>query len=302
MPGPFAGSLAPYDFPANANSAKPNFHDGFPSSFSSPKSKGGNYVERAHMNGLFRLATNDLFYGKCGMLNTFDQEFAAKIEGYPKGAVLKHLVGRNLYDVISLVDNNKVDFTGNGSKFAGIVSGTVDGVNWAYANINVGSTGPDVVFECAADFGQQSDCVFGSFTAPRDGFVTCIELPVITMEAVEEYSAFRENESGKLGCALYFQALTGGVPSGNRHYLGPHSNTVGTWSVTKDGTVWTVKHTKTSKDDTYDSSMSVKQGSQYLVGVANGMWMYEGSVSGANALIKTFNFTGSGKLKIGITK
>lgn len=118
-----------------------NYPTGFPSVYSVPASSGGKYLGRGDINAIGNIATNDLFYHKCGGLNTFDADFAAKVGGYPKGAILKFVNGTYVYDVISLVDNNKVDFTGamptTAQQAAGIVAGSIDNANWMYCNRDV---------------------------------------------------------------------------------------------------------------------------------------------------------------------
>lgn len=121
-----------------------NYPTGFPSVYSVPASSGGKYLGRGDINAVGNIATNDLFYHKCGGLNTFDADFAAKVGGYPKGAILKFVNGTYVYDVISLVDNNKVDFTGamptTAQQAAGIVAGSIDNVNWMYCNRDVAAS------------------------------------------------------------------------------------------------------------------------------------------------------------------
>lgn len=116
-----------------------NIEHGFTGVYSAPAVAGGKYVTRDTINWLFYLATNDLFYHKCGGLNTFDADFAVKVGGYPKGAILKYIDGTDIYDVVSLVDDNKVDFTGTmptqDQQTGGILSGNVDGVHWAFCNV-----------------------------------------------------------------------------------------------------------------------------------------------------------------------
>lgn len=116
-----------------------NIEHGFTGVYSTPAVAGGKYVGRTSMNWLFYLATNDLFYHKCGGLNTFDADFAVKVGGYPKGAILKYIDGTDIHDVVSLVDDNKVDFTGTmptqDQQTGGILPGSVDGVHWAFCNV-----------------------------------------------------------------------------------------------------------------------------------------------------------------------
>ena len=123
MPKPFAhdGLITPIvDI---GDSTHPvNFADGFPSEYSAPHSQGGKYVTRGEFNAIGNLATRNDFYKACGGLNTFNATLASKIGGYPKGAVLQLLDNNVLKYVISLVDNNTVNFNTAG----------VDGVNWMF--------------------------------------------------------------------------------------------------------------------------------------------------------------------------
>lgn len=115
-----------------------NITQGFPSVYGIPKSSGGKYVSRSDMNSLGFIATNDIFYHKCGGLNTFDASFSDKIGGYPKGAVLQFLNGNYLYNVISLHDNNTFNFVSENS---------INGVDWAYCNEEMATTDRILVFE-----------------------------------------------------------------------------------------------------------------------------------------------------------
>ena len=113
MPCPFGGFGSDNITPIKTvTGTDVNFPDGFPSAYGAPTDTSGKFVTRKEMNAIGNLASNDLFYHKCGGLNTFDAAFCAQIGGYPKGAVLKMLGDNNtVFDVISLVDNNTFDFT-----------------------------------------------------------------------------------------------------------------------------------------------------------------------------------------------
>ena len=138
MPCPFGGgndaNITPIEMVSSQNV---NFYDGFPSVYGAPSANNGKFVTRKEMNAIGNLASNDLFYHKCGGLNTFDPEFALKIGGYAKDAVLQALIGNDIVYVRSLVDNNKVDFTGSATQDqvnTGIINGRIDGVNWVQCN------------------------------------------------------------------------------------------------------------------------------------------------------------------------
>lgn len=137
MPGPFGYDGLVETPKTSVDPANPNFHDGFPVAYGSPKSLGGQYITRSEMNGIGNLASRYEFFKRIGGLNTFDPDFAAQIGGYPKGAVLKYLNNGYLYDVISLVDNNTYNFVENG----------VDEINWQYLSIPEKILLDDVFFD-----------------------------------------------------------------------------------------------------------------------------------------------------------
>lgn len=139
MPMPFgAGNANNYTIPGQEQSAASvNFPDGFPVAYSSPHSGGGKYVTRKEMNGIGNLASRYEFFRRAGGLVTFDSDLSAEIGGYPSGAVLKYMNNGFLYDVISLVDNNTIDFNTVG----------VDGVNWDYLSVPDKEVFDDVFFE-----------------------------------------------------------------------------------------------------------------------------------------------------------
>ena len=141
-----------------------NYPQGFPSIYGVPASEGGKYVGRGEINAIGNVATNDLFYHKCGGINTFDAAFAAKVGGYPKGAVLQYLNGNYIYDVISLIDNNMFDFAS---------SNTIDGANWAYCNKETSSSDRILVVESSTTVSANNSqgLLLGVFKAPKNGFI-----------------------------------------------------------------------------------------------------------------------------------
>ena len=141
-----------------------NYPQGFPSIYGVPASEGGKYVGRGEINAIGNVATNDLFYHKCGGINTFDAAFAAKVGGYPKGAVLQYLNGNYIYDVISLIDNNMFDF---------VSSNTIDGANWAYCNKETSSSDRILVVESSTTVNANNSqgLLLGVFKAPKNGFI-----------------------------------------------------------------------------------------------------------------------------------
>ena len=141
-----------------------NYPQGFPSIYGVPASEVGKYVGRGEINAIGNVATNDLFYHKCGGINTFDAAFAEKVGGYPKGAVLQYLNGNYIYDVISLIDNNMFDFAS---------SNTIDGANWAYCNKETSSSDRILVVESSTTVNANNSqgLLLGVFKAPKNGFI-----------------------------------------------------------------------------------------------------------------------------------
>ena len=160
MPCPFGGFGSDNITPIKTvTGTDVNFPDGFPSAYGAPTDTSGKFVTRKEMNAIGNLASNDLFYHKCGGLNTFDAEFCAQIGGYPKGAVLQILDGYSIRKVMSLKDNNKVCYTGqtltSAQTAAGLTNGSIDMDNWIYLDeksypgvfktININATGVNYV-------------------------------------------------------------------------------------------------------------------------------------------------------------
>lgn len=128
MPEPFAGSGSK-TLPANTQDDASGFSFplGFNDAYSSPSSNNGKFVTRAQMNAIGNLATHNDFHRRCGGLNTFDADFAAKIGGYPKGAILQYFDSTRgiIRNLVSLVDNNLSNF----------ISGPIDNTKWGFADI-----------------------------------------------------------------------------------------------------------------------------------------------------------------------
>ena len=138
MKCPFAASGSATDI-ADSDGDTINFSTGFPSVYAVPASQGGKYLGRADMNAIGKIATNDMFYHKCGGLNTFDSAFVSKIGGYPKGAVLDYVTGEGIVRRIrSLVDNNATDPIESG----------IDNVNWAVCDVDAMWSG-DLIYRSA---------------------------------------------------------------------------------------------------------------------------------------------------------
>ena len=197
-----------------ATSNNVNFADGFPSVYEAPSSNNGKFVTRGEMNAIGNLASANEFARACGGIVTFDQRLATKIGGYPRGAVLEMLSGLDYARVVSLVDDNLVDFTGNSIDTTIVGNkcklGSVDGVNWAFCER--GSV-PDyqTVLEIPniKFFGNEYSSweeYVGVFTAPSDGSIVVLGNADITAHSVEA------NSSGIIIVAAPF---TGDTPPAN---------------------------------------------------------------------------------------
>lgn len=184
MPRPFAkGSGGTITAIESASGNNVNFLDGFPSAYSAPHSGGGKYITRGEMNAIGNLASQNQFYFLAGGINTFDEEFCNAIGGYPQGAVLDANQLGVIRKVISLKDNNKVNFNGS-STIEGITDGYVDGVNWQYADTGayvkrepqIIDTFSNYVIYAADDeinkFLIGNIFLIGTYTAPTSGAVS----------------------------------------------------------------------------------------------------------------------------------
>lgn len=132
-----------------------NFETGFNTPYSAPKSGGGKFVTRKEMNAIGNLASRNNYYDICGGINTFDQSLCDLIGGYPKGAILEYLLGLKLYKVISMVDNNTVNFVNDG----------IDTVNWQYLNQDNAEAGREVAMTFSVSVSSQS--TIGVFQAAK---------------------------------------------------------------------------------------------------------------------------------------
>ena len=101
-----------------------NMSTGFGISYQKKKSAGGHFIMRNQINALGNIASYYAFNNKIGYAPTFDEEFCNKIGGYPKGAILWNFNDVKAYRLVSLIDNNMVDFRSIGA----------DGINWIKYN------------------------------------------------------------------------------------------------------------------------------------------------------------------------
>ena len=229
MPCPFGGgndaNITPIEMVSSQNV---NFYDGFPSVYGAPSANNGKFVTRKEMNAIGNLASNDLFYHKCGGLNTFDPEFALKIGGYANGAVLQALIGNDIVYVRSLVDNNKVDFTGSATQDqvnAGIINGRIDGVNWVKCNSDF-TRKEYVLFnlpESIPSAVATVDTPVTIFQATTSGFVDTIgsAIPVIWTSSTGTaipfiYLSYKESANGtSWGQDIFFYHIGPGTATSN---------------------------------------------------------------------------------------
>lgn len=236
-----------------------NFIEGFTSAFEAPSSQGGRYVSRKELNAIGHLASANWFKRMVGGIFTFNANLAVKIGGYPKGAVLEHLDGLNYYRVISLIDNNKVDFTGteptSQQQTAGIVQGAVDGVNWAYCERGFIEEGKQQTVPIDIEFpsgtitfstaGNAIPC--GIFVSPRSGYLSVYGTASMTP------TGSRPSIPGGFGVIVKKAPFDGG----------PWDSQYST--VYTNGDYVTAIMDKVSYSDANYSLFSVEQGGQYDV-------------------------------------
>ena len=215
------------------NGSDVNFIEGFTAAFSAPSSAGGRYVTREEMNAIGHLASANWFKLMCGGIFTFDADLATKIGGYPKGAILDYLDGLNYYRVVSLVDNNMVNFLGaepTGTQQT--IAGSVDGVNWQFCErgfVSEQSRDPIVVGQVPSNFeftdfiSTQPIC---SFRAQRSGILSVQGSCNITPDETSTHNkgfgiVAKENPSGGVFATQYDQIFSSGtynVSSGSISY------------------------------------------------------------------------------------
>lgn len=111
------------------------------------------FVTRQLMNKLFGQISGRQFLHQCGAIDSFDRNVCDAIGGYPKGAILQYLDGNVLYDVVSLVDNNMIDYTEVG----------IDGANWSL----YGSSLWTYVYPDYGTTGEEN--IIGKFTISNSG-------------------------------------------------------------------------------------------------------------------------------------
>ncbi len=114
------------DESAAGQPSRMSFSLGLPPAFEVPPADGGVLISRSEINSIGRLGTRSRFFEMCGGYYTFDAAFCDSIGGYAKGAVLEYYIPAQnaMRRVVSLIDNNKVDFTTRG----------VDGVSWDFCD------------------------------------------------------------------------------------------------------------------------------------------------------------------------
>lgn len=113
------------DFP-DSDSSGISIEGGVPASFAEQTSIGEPLkFDRHMMNQIGFLATQGVFRNQFGYKPTFNKDVSDRIGGYAKGAILAF----GKYEVISLQDDNKVDFTDGSYEVGKKLNGKVW---WAY--------------------------------------------------------------------------------------------------------------------------------------------------------------------------
>lgn len=209
IPQPFAAgdnthlsAYKPIDVDPVSNDV--NFVEGFTAAFSAPTSQNGRYVTRQEMNAIGHLASVNEFKRQVGGIVTYNPTLATKIGGYPKYAVLEYLNGLNYYRVISLVENNLVNFTEVG----------VDGVNWAFCEQGIvtdSNPTETALFEIPAGTvygGTYQVIPLRTFTSAKSGYITFIGSGSIGTSTAAGFTGIvatdgTTNPTDSLGTVLY---------------------------------------------------------------------------------------------------
>ena len=295
----------------NLSGADVNFPDGFPAIYGAPVDNNGRFVTRKEMNAIGNLASNDLFYHKCGGLNTFDADFCVNIGGYPKGAVLDYLVGFELKKVVSLTENNKFCFTGEELSedqiSEGLKVGKVDNINWAYLNHPFIS---GELFSGGFSIRNGFTTIF-TFVSPKSGTLNItVENPNITTEKTEITLSSGATHSfitpNKDDSCVIIKDITNSTPADLKYPGWVNSSSSNTyndysWKVCYGSCVGYYFSSSgsgialTRSIDLYD--MSIMSGNKYMIAVGAGG--ITSQVDSTKAVSRIYTF--SGTLKVGIT-
>lgn len=227
VPKPFAHNGTITEIVVGSSTTTPSFDDGFPAAFSSPRSGGGEYILRGMMNAVGNLASANEYFRQAGGLYQFNPEWARLNGGYARGAVLDYLDGNKLYKVISMVDNNKVDYTKSvltsEQISAGIITGGIDGINWMYCNVDQEVKYNEICdlpnfswpeFQMTGEVWASDVFQIGSFIAPRAG--------TFGFSGTYEFTASHISDSGSMTSAMggFFIAICTERDTDNR-IIGP---------------------------------------------------------------------------------
>lgn len=180
---PFASAPSAKDDIPFTSASGMNFAQGFNSLYSTPLKQGGRGITRKEVNALGNLGTQCQFFEQCGGYYTFDENVAKAINGYPRTSILQFFDEntRTLRKVISLVDNNMVNFLKVG----------VDGINWKYVDDN-----PEV--SIAVDYSSYTDIgqtlfvetgVPDLYEVPYDSFLQIFALGTVDCYSLERSPA-----------------------------------------------------------------------------------------------------------------
>lgn len=233
-----------------------NCADGFPSTY---EAADGKYVSRGDMNAIANLASQTQFYFQAGGVNEFDQKFATKVGGYPKNAVLDYLVGDKFFKVVSLVEDNLVDYTGR-APATGMttVEGTVDGINWAY--LNQDSVDPRFsVCTLPTQIANSSSNVISVFVAPTSGN--------LFVDGSFSINAIPQSAAGDWrGAGLFAKQIT----SGNSISAPTAVDGFDGWTPIYSFTEFSIV-TSGSPVAIQTSSFHITKGSRYAIASASGM-------------------------------
>lgn len=279
LPGdtPFAGRG---DVTAPLVSGQFSMQDGFgPNYDTAPASDGSNLVQRGQINYIGKMASYAPFMGQCGKgYWGFDPAVCKAIGGYPEGAVLTLVEGGCYLKIQSLVNNNKVDFTGqtNLDEYPEITNGTVDGVNWQYMSLDPKTLiDQSVVAKIApADFNGYYTNVIGAFRANTDAAI--VVEGGVSLDIEQQGGVM--TAGGDVAAAKYMWMFRLVISDGSETLKGLDG-----WNVVS-GTKRCIYSNGTSQDDTVQ--VVVEKGKYYSLGFEAQVLITEpGAVLAAGTMI-----------------
>ena len=142
-PLPFAINGQKNVIPDVASGGSASFSQGFPTLTMTPMSQGGIPPSGQDFNGILNHLDEHIVWQSAGMGYQFNADFANKIEGYAKGAVIRSYDGLTAY--VSTADGNKTDPESNGQNWIVFAGRKFEPIKLGGIIFNVNYVTPDEV-------------------------------------------------------------------------------------------------------------------------------------------------------------